>query len=132
MWNNIQRYCVRYSDDPHPDLECLQRTIVKDGIDGPKDSPSPLHFSATGSYTIIAEYLLQQSADVNATDNNGATPLHWACAKGNLKMVKLLLKYKAKVNLLDDGMYIYIKIFVIVCLIIFCVFRWTECFTLFF
>ena len=31
------------------------------------------------------------SADVFGTDSTGRTPLHWACAKGHLEVVRVLV-----------------------------------------
>ena len=48
--------------------------------------------------TNIAEVLLSQHADVNATDRRGQTPLHFAAGQGQLQAVEWLLKHGAKVN----------------------------------
>lgn len=42
--------------------------------------------------------LLQQHADVNAAQNDGATALHWAAQKGDLEMVRMLLAAGANVK----------------------------------
>ena len=42
--------------------------------------------------------LLQQKADVNAAQGDGATALHWAASNEDLEMVKLLLAAGANVN----------------------------------
>ena len=49
----------------------------------------------------IAETLLKERADVNATDSVGHTPLHRAAMKGNLDAAKLLISYKANLDLRD-------------------------------
>ena len=105
-WNTLEKFCVTHVDDLHPDLDRLRQCISYEGTFGVLGRPSPLHFSTTGSNSIIMKMLLTYKADVNAIDNNGATPLHWACTKGNLEMVKLLLHYGADLNILDDGMFI--------------------------
>ena len=48
--------------------------------------------------TDIAEFLIKNGADVNAKNNYNSTPLTIACESGNVKMVKLLVKYDADVN----------------------------------
>ncbi len=45
--------------------------------------------------------LLDQGADVNAKSNYGATPLFFACDRGNVEIVKLLLERGADVNVKD-------------------------------
>ena len=43
----------------------------------------------------MAEELLVRAASVAAARNNGDTALHWACYRGDLPLVKLLLGYGA-------------------------------------
>ncbi len=43
--------------------------------------------------------------DVNKVDRNGRTPMHYAALDGNLEVVKLFLKYNAKVNPNDNDGY---------------------------
>src|SRR5690242_1443895 len=45
--------------------------------------------------------LLAKGADVNAKSPYGATPLFFACDRGNLEIVKLLLDRGAEVNVQD-------------------------------
>jgi len=43
--------------------------------------------------------LLEDGADVNQADwDRGNTPVHWACAGGNLDCIELLLEYGADIN----------------------------------
>ncbi|MBN1505865.1 MAG: ankyrin repeat domain-containing protein [Sedimentisphaerales bacterium] len=50
-----------------------------------------------GHFTIV-EFLVDNGADVNATDMNGETALHHASRKGDLEVVSLLLQQGASVN----------------------------------
>ena len=43
--------------------------------------------------------LLQNGADVNATDEDGFTPIHIAAYNGNLQMVKTLLQSGSDIQL---------------------------------
>lgn len=50
----------------------------------------------------IALLLLENGADPNATDKLESTPLHRACAKGNYRLIQLLLKQSASTNIQDS------------------------------
>ena len=51
-----------------------------------------LHVAAALGLAGIVEALLDEEMDVNATDIQGETPLHWAAAKGHEDVVKVLLR----------------------------------------
>ena len=44
------------------------------------------------------QLLIDNGADLNATDKNGAMPLHVAVPMGDIDMVELLVKEKFKIN----------------------------------
>lgn len=46
--------------------------------------------------------LLENGADPNATDKLDSTPLHRASAKGNYRLIQLLLKQSASTNIQDS------------------------------
>jgi len=46
----------------------------------------------------VVEYLTDNGADVNAKDNNGFAPLHWASFNGHLEVVKHLVAKGADLN----------------------------------
>ena len=54
------------------------------------------------SYLDTVNELLEKHADVNAIDNNGKTALMYAAERGDLKGMKLLLKWGADVNAKDN------------------------------
>lgn len=64
-----------------------------------EDNATPLISTVDRGYFEIAQYLIDQGADVNAkTLSGGVTPLHLAACKSNVQLVKYLLSKKAKVN----------------------------------
>ena len=46
----------------------------------------------------MTELLISKGADVNATDVNTSTPLHFAAISGDIEVVQLLLANGANVN----------------------------------
>lgn len=50
----------------------------------------------------VAEFLLEQGADVNAQDKGGLIPLHNASSYGHLDLAALLIKHKTTVNATDN------------------------------
>ena len=53
----------------------------------------------SGSYLEIAKLLVKNNANVDATDKNGLTPLHYSVKYGLKSFAELLLKNKANQNL---------------------------------
>ena len=47
--------------------------------------------------------LLENGADINAVDNDGLTPLHWACKLGNTGAIRRLLDAGASVHATDHS-----------------------------
>ena len=56
-----------------------------------------------GNYKLILYRLLESGADMNAVDNDGLTPLHWACKLGNKWAISLLLNLGASVHATDHS-----------------------------
>lgn len=50
----------------------------------------------------VAEFLLEQGADVNAQDKGGLIPLHNASSYGHLDLATLLIKHHTTVNATDN------------------------------
>jgi ankyrin repeat protein len=76
-------------------IEILKNTGVNAMI---HDLGSPLNIACIFDNEEIAEYCLQNGADVNAVDSSTDTPLIACCKVGNLKLVKKLLELGANVN----------------------------------
>ena len=62
----------------------------------------PLIDAARSGDTETLRALLQKKAEVNATEGDGATALHWASYRDNVESAKLLLGAGAKVNSAND------------------------------
>jgi ankyrin repeat protein len=61
-------------------------------------SNTPLHWAAKNGYKDVAELLLANAANVNASGDKGHTPLHWAAFRGHEDMAELLLAHGANVD----------------------------------
>lgn len=68
------------------------------------ESRTPLHLAAEKGQMVVAQFLLDNGAEVEAKDRFGFTPLHLATRSGHKGMVELLLGHKADVEAADkDG-----------------------------
>ncbi|HEY7156417.1 MAG TPA: ankyrin repeat domain-containing protein [Gemmataceae bacterium] len=61
-------------------------------------SAMPLHFAVVKGNSAIVELLLEAGAAVEATDEEGRTPLHIAAKLGRADVARVLLKHKADVS----------------------------------
>jgi len=65
---------------------------------------TPLHRAASENRVDVAKQLLENSANVHGTDNDGNTALHIAAYWNRVDAARLLLRYSAHVDrLTDDG-----------------------------
>jgi serine/threonine-protein phosphatase 6 regulatory ankyrin repeat subunit B len=64
---------------------------------------TPLHTACRSGKRIMVAWLLEKKADVNAAAFDGSTPLHYAAAKGDEEIIKLLLKAGADRTKKDKG-----------------------------
>ena len=69
-----------------------------------EEEKTPLHIAIEKRHYTIANFLLNFGANVNAQDNKGYTPLHYAVMK-EPTFIKYLLKFKANVNAQDNEGY---------------------------
>jgi ankyrin repeat protein len=77
------------------DFAKLQKGITALGIELTNQIMPTLNW-AEGEYKGVVEWLIAKGARINAKDNNGCTPLHYAMKKGYKDVVDLLLANKAK------------------------------------
>lgn len=63
----------------------------------------PLYKAATNGNTDMVEFLIENGADVNATDDDGSTALSSAVMGGYEETVRCLLEHKANVNIKDKS-----------------------------
>lgn len=59
-------------------------------------SIKPLHWAAYHSCPSVCAFLLQQGAELEATDNRNWTALHWAAVFGHVEVCQLLLEWGSK------------------------------------
>lgn len=79
--------------------DCKQLINAKD-----RDGKTPLHKAVWGSPKSDAVIvLIANGADVNATNNCGYTPLHWASKHGHSESAAILVKNGAKIDLVNTS-----------------------------
>ncbi|OUM61947.1 hypothetical protein PIROE2DRAFT_22380, partial [Piromyces sp. E2] len=70
------------------------------------DGQTPLMIASQLNNEVIAEFLIEKGAEIDVKDNNGITPIMWACEKENehnSTLVKLLVEKGANVNVKDKN-----------------------------
>lgn len=86
------------------DLPRVQRLVTSENIncrDAQGRNSTPLHLAAGYNNFEVAEFLLENGADVNAQDKGGLIPLHNASSYGHLDIAALLIKHNTVVNATD-------------------------------
>ncbi len=87
--------------------EICKRLVEHGAVDNlvePEDADLKSLFRAAYSYDpdAVESALLKRPELVDRKDKNGRTPLHEACANGDTKTVRVLLRHKADPNARDD------------------------------
>lgn len=77
----------------------LVKRLVENDADVNKTGWTPLHYAATGGHVPVIEFLLDQSAYIDAESPNGTTPLMMAAMYGSPEAVKVLIQAGADLNL---------------------------------
>lgn len=83
----------------------INAAFIAPGI--PASGATPLHISVLSDQGKIAQFLIEQGADINARskDEYGGTPLHWAAVLGRIKMAGRLIDAGADINAKDNNGY---------------------------
>lgn len=106
-WNNFSFAGEIHDAAAKGDLEKV-KSLLKDNPNlvfssETNDTPllnggMPLHFAVYNDQEAVAELLISNKADVNATNSGGATPLDLAAWKGYKDVTELLLTKGANLN----------------------------------
>ena len=82
------------------DDELIETLLNSDGLEWTDSEGRDLLINAViYERDIIVEFLLNQGTNVNITDKNGFSPLHFAVQSGNLGITNILLKFDPNVNI---------------------------------
>ena len=55
-----------------------------------------LHLASANGLVPVVQFLLENGADINLTNQSKNTPMHWACLLGQIEVVKLLCEWHEK------------------------------------
>ena len=65
-----------------------------------------LHIAAENNQpSVIIYFIFNEPLDIYSVDENGSTPLHWACYSGAVESVSYLISLKADINAIDNEKY---------------------------
>ena len=101
-WNNTMKWVVANCDNPDANMFHLMFYLKKES-NTQLAKASAMHFAVTGINSSIVKTLLSNGFNINCKDNEGATPLHWACSNDNKLMVELLIKLEANLLARDNS-----------------------------
>ncbi|KAI1392541.1 ankyrin [Hypoxylon trugodes] len=95
--------CARVALEDHYPVEhevAMLRNVIE--LDEDSEDYWPIHQAVRAGGADLAEVLEEHSSeDINALDNFGRTPLHWAAGYAYDNCVRLLLRHGANPNILD-------------------------------
>ena len=77
----------------------LVKKLVANDADVNKPGWTPLHYAATGGHVPVVQFLLDESAYIDAESPNGTTPLMMAAMYGSPEAVKVLIQAGADLTL---------------------------------
>jgi ankyrin repeat protein len=87
-------------------LTAAVQSLISYGFDAmrvDKNRDTPLHLAVREGRLETARVLLDAS-DVNARNNQGLSPLHWATLRGDKAMCALLIEYGADPHMRDENL----------------------------
>jgi hypothetical protein len=76
----------------------LVKQLVEQDADVNKPGWTPLHYAASAGHVSVIEFLLENSAYIDAESPNGTTPLMMAAMYGSPEAVKVLIQAGADLN----------------------------------
>jgi len=84
------------------DLESVKRIAARDpsrvnALDDEKYTP--LHWACIRAHWDVAEFLIEQGAELNVRGGDGGTPLNWAAHHDSVEIVETLLSKGAELNI---------------------------------
>jgi len=62
---------------------------------------TPLHYAAESGHLSVVEYLVNQKADINVSDEYDQTPLHLAADNNHFNVFEFLVNKNAKADEID-------------------------------
>lgn len=83
------------------DLESVKRILARDPSrvnDLDDEKYTPLHWACIRAHWDVAEYLIEQGAELNLLGGDGGSPLNWAAHHDNVEIVETLLSGGAELN----------------------------------
>ncbi|KAL8603336.1 hypothetical protein ACOMHN_039699 [Nucella lapillus] len=92
----LQMAC--YDGDVNFVCNCLANRSPSDWVDL-STGQGPLHWAVQGQHVNLVKHVWRCYKDVDEMSNDGTTPLHLACLRGNREIVDLLLQAGARANI---------------------------------
>ncbi|KAJ9084348.1 hypothetical protein DSO57_1025451 [Entomophthora muscae] len=83
-------HLARSALEPYLDLPCSKRNLVE--FRSPRRHATYLHLAANNRHPHMLRFWLAHGIDINSPDKDGLTPLHVACAEGDLASVAVLVE----------------------------------------
>lgn len=91
-WSLLVRLCVKADEEGSCNIQALEQAdaIIDQVNDIGIRQSTPLHFVALGTNVSLGKWLLSKGA-IFRQNEDGETPLHWACKIGCTEMVQVFI-----------------------------------------